>query len=111
MCLVSYNWNSLISTNLIKLSLNRNKIVPEFFIESMHFIKTSIKLKTWSENAFTHMNTWVLKNIEIILPPMEIQNKFIHLLNENNFTVKKQIHSLFFLEELYKTIIQDTFNY
>lgn len=111
MCLVDYIWKSIISTNLIKLSLDRINIVSEFFIESMYFIKNSIKLKTWWENAFTHMNTWILKNIEIFLPPITIQNKFLQIFENNQKNINTQKQLLNKLEELYKTTLQETFNF
>lgn len=69
---------SIISTNLIRLSLDNSKILPKYFIFLMKYFSKSVgRLKTGDEEAFTHMNTGVLSNLKILLPPSEMQHKFI----------------------------------
>ena len=78
MCVVNSRYeNSIISTNLIRLRLNQDKLLPLYFISLMTYCKKRLKrLETGSDGALTHMSTKVLKSIEFPYPPLDIQNKF-----------------------------------
>ena len=109
MCVVEgLEINSIISTNLIKISLDENKINPYYFVFLMKvFAKKIGRLRTGSENGFTHMNTGVLEGLEFPIPEIEIQIKFIE-------TIKKirilKLHSKSSDLNLFNTLIQKAFN-
>jgi len=76
---------SIISTNLIKLSLDENQIDPYFFAFLMsHFGKRVARLKTGQEDAFTHMSTKVLKTIELPVPPNDLQKEFTNFVKKTD---------------------------
>jgi type I restriction enzyme S subunit len=69
---------SIISTNLIRLSLDTNLINPYFFVSLMKYFGSSVgRLKKGADGSFTHMNTGILNNLEFGLPPISLQNKFV----------------------------------
>jgi type I restriction enzyme S subunit len=78
MCVVNTDFKkSIISTNLIRLRLDKNKLLPMYFVLLMNYFKDRIsRLKTGSESAFTHMNTGVLNEIILPLPLITLQNQF-----------------------------------
>ena len=74
--------SSIISSNLIRVRFNAS-IVPEFFVYLMTICKGRIgRLRTGSDGSFTHMNTGVLDNLQIICPPLNLQNKFVSVIRE-----------------------------
>lgn len=78
MCVINTQDNkSIISTNLIKISLNSNSILPLYFVTLMKYFGNKIgRLRTGSDNGFTHMNTGVLESLDIQIPPIELQKQF-----------------------------------
>jgi type I restriction enzyme S subunit len=108
MCVVEgLEINSIISTNLIKISLDENKINPYYFVFLMKVFARKIgRLRTGSENGFTHMNTGVLEGLEFPIPEIEIQIRFIE-------TIKKirilKLHSKSSDLNLFNTLIQKSF--
>lgn len=109
MCVVnSKHTKSLLSTNLIRLSLNESVIQPLFFVHLMKYFAQRIgRLKTGSEEGFTHMNTGVLDNLEIYIPPLHLQEAFakkIELINQ----LKAQTNTAK-SEELFQSLLQKAF--
>lgn len=98
---------SIISTNLIKLSLDESRINPYYFIKLMEYFGKKIgRLRTGSENGFTHMNTGVLAGLTFPLPPIEIQLKFIEiLLNLKNQSKNLETEP----EQLFNSLLQQAF--
>ena len=89
--------NSIISTNLIRLSLDLSKIKPIYFTTLMNSFKSGVgRLKTGEDGAYTFMNTGILSELKIPLPPMPLQIKYYnfhqkiqslkrkYITNENN---------------------------
>lgn len=70
--------DSIIGTNLIRLALDRTKVVPEFFSTLMtHFAEHAGRLRADSdEGAYSFMNTTVLKTLQVYLPPVTLQHDF-----------------------------------
>ncbi len=103
MCVVDTEFpNSIISTNLIRLSLNHHKILPIYFTSLMIYCEGSVgRLKTGAEGAYTFMNTGILKKLKIPLPPIELQQKFAAIvaraeeIKEHQKQSKEQIDNLF----------------
>lgn len=76
---------SIISTNLIRLSLDKSMVSPIFFVCLMEYFKGRVgRLKTGPDGAYTFMNTSVLENLEIPLPPISVQKAFEGIFNKTN---------------------------
>ena len=109
MCVIDSKFEkSIISTNLIKISLNDKLLNPYFFVKLMKYFGKKIgRLRTGSENGFTHMNTGVLAGLEFPLPPIKKQNEFIKILeNINNQTRFLETKP----EKLFNSLMQKAFN-
>lgn len=109
MCVVDSKFEkSLLSTNLIKLSLDEVKLQPLFFVYLMKFFTKRLgRLKTGSEEGFTHMNTGVLDNLEIYAPPLHLQEEFakkIELINQLKAQTNAEKS-----EELFQSLLQQAF--
>jgi type I restriction enzyme S subunit len=100
--------NSIISTNLIKISLDESKLNPYFFVFLMKYFSKKIgRLKTGSDNGFTHMNTGVLEGLEFPLPSLKHQNEFIDVMSKIKAMKNKTKSSdLYFFHSL----LQQAFN-
>jgi type I restriction enzyme S subunit len=111
MCIAKPSVNkSIISTNLIRLSLNSKKIEPTYFVCLMIFFKGKVgRLKTGEDGAYSFMNTGVLNQLSIPLPPVQLQKKYTDI-----FFKVKQIHnskhnSLAKIDMLFNSLTQRAF--
>lgn len=76
------NKKSIISTNLIRVRFG-NRLAPQYFVSLMNYCKGRIgRLKTGTDGSFTHMNTSVLDALVIPCPPLNLQNKFINIIEQ-----------------------------
>lgn len=101
---------SIISTNLIRLSLNKNRILPIYFTSLMTFCKGRVgRLKTGADGAYTFMNTGVLKGLKIPLPPIEIQKKFFSIMKEVEHLEEEQARSKKQIDRLFNVLAQKAF--
>ena len=69
---------SIIGTNLIRLALDKTRILPEFFASLLtHFASDVGQLRTDNrESSYSFMNTTALKGLRIYLPPVDLQESF-----------------------------------
>lgn len=69
---------SIIGTNLIKLTLDQDKMLPEYFVTLFtHFATVMGTLRaTGDEGAYSFMNPKILRTIEIPHPPVSLQQHF-----------------------------------
>lgn len=68
---------SIIHTNLIRLSLNAERVLPVFFVVLMSWFGHKIaRLKRGQEDAYTFMSTGSLGGLRIPVPPMAMQQRF-----------------------------------
>lgn len=98
---------SIISTNLIKISLDESRICPLYFVKLMEYFGKKIgRLRTGSDNGFTHMNTGVLSGLTFPLPPIEYQLSFLETLTniQKQSTVLKTMP-----EKLFNSLLQQAF--
>lgn len=71
---------SIISTNLIRLSLDKDILEPQFFTFLMTQFPGRVgRLKTGADGAYTFMNTGILSGLELSYPPAELQRQFLHV--------------------------------
>ncbi|MFY7829150.1 MAG: restriction endonuclease subunit S [Flectobacillus sp.] len=109
MCVVDTDIpKSIISTNLIKISLDSNQINPFYFTSLMKYFGKKIgRLRTGSDNGFTHMNTGVLEGLVIPVPPIIQQNVFLEVLKN----IECQCQDITFKSEnLFNSLLQKAFN-
>lgn len=101
----------IISTNLIRLRLDLEKISPIYFVLLMGYFGPKVgKLRTGQDGAFTHMNTGVLNKLKIPLPPIQLQNQFAYMI-ENIEAQKATLEaSLKESEDLFNSLLQDIFS-
>ena len=111
MCIVNSQYNkSIISTNIIRLRLDKQKLLPVYFIHLMKFAsKGLVRLKKGAEDAFGHMSTGVLDNIEIPYPPIEIQNEYLKKYNALNELYGNYMKFSSISDSLIKSISQKAF--
>lgn len=111
MCVVqNSNENSIISTNLIRLRLNKNLLLPMYFVVLMTNFKERIsRLQTGSEGAFTHMNTGVLNDIVFPYPPIEFQNLFAERVQQIETQKLQAQEALAKSEQLFQGLLQQAF--
>ncbi|MFT6472050.1 MAG: type I restriction enzyme S subunit [Neptuniibacter pectenicola] len=83
MCVVNSEFkNSIVSTNLIRLRLDPEKLLPQYFISLMVYCKGRVgRLKTGDDGAFSHMNTGILDKLFFPYPSIELQRDFLNKFN------------------------------
>ncbi len=91
MCVVETSTpHSIISTNLIRLSLDSTAMVPHFFVGLMTYCKRRMgRLKTGDDDAYTYMNTSILASLVVPVPPLARQQAFAALLQQVRETVSR----------------------
>lgn len=111
MCVVKTKYkDSIISTNLIKVSLDKDKILPIYFVSLMNYCKGSVgRLKTGEDGAYTFMNTGILDKLEFPLPPLLLQQKFAALVEQVERLRAKQRESERELDNLFQSLLQQYF--
>lgn len=77
---------SIISTNIVRVSLNQNKLLSEYFVNLFTFFPHRLGgLKTnQKENAFTFLNPTTLRSLKIPVPPVDAQRTFVGVVKKRN---------------------------
>ena len=102
---------SIIHSNLIRLSLNRERLAPEYFVILMtYFGRRVARLKTGQEEAYTFMNTGTLEELPIPLPPVPEQKKFLELLRQHEAFRATQVEALRQADHLFQSLLHRAFN-
>ncbi|MBU1974459.1 MAG: restriction endonuclease subunit S, partial [Nanoarchaeota archaeon] len=98
------------STGFCVLRADKNKVVPEYLYQiarSSRFIESMVKIaKGASYPAVSDRN---IKNYEIILPPIELQNKFTLIVKEVEVMNKYQNKSKQELDNFFNILMQKAF--
>lgn len=101
---------SIIGTNLIRLVLNPNEIVPEYLTSLFTHFPTIASLRANAdEGAYSFMNTKVLRSLKIPLPPLNIQRGFAARVAEAGALEEKQGQSAARLEALFESMLARAF--
>jgi len=110
MCVVTYAKKAIISTNLIRLRLDTEKILPMYFSLLMNKWGPKIaRLKTGADGSFTHMNTGILNGIVLSVPPLELQNQFAERVQAIEAQKAQAQASLAQAEDLFNSLLQRAF--
>lgn len=110
MCIVKTDTNkSVISSNLIRLRLGKN-LLPIYFYSLMRYCQSRvIKLKHGNEDAYTHMSTGVLDEINFPYPNLKLQTQFAQIVEKTEALKSQYQQSLQELENLYGSLSQKAF--
>lgn len=110
MCIIKTNAaKSVISSNLIRLRLGKD-LLPIYFYSLMRYCQSRvIKLKHGNEDAYTHMSTGVLDEINFPYPPLSLQTRFAQIVSTTEALKTQYQHSLQQLENLYGSLSQKAF--
>lgn len=101
---------SLLSTNLIRVRFN-SKLKPEFFVALMTYCKGRVgRLKVGPDGAFTHMNTGIIDSIEFPYPPVDLQEKFLAIVNRTKTQILKNVVFQNKIDETHSAISQRAFS-
>lgn len=110
MCVVKYSGKSIISTNLIRLRLDENLLLPMIFSLLMNNWGARVaRLRTGEDGSFTHMSTGVLNKIKIPLPPIDLQNQFAERIQAIEKQKAQAQRSMEKAEELFQSLLQRAF--
>jgi type I restriction enzyme S subunit len=100
----------IINPRLMKITLDKNYIIPQFF-KSLLFtegIKAKIKNMTHG-GTMNIVNVGIMKNLEIPVPPIELQKEYIMILDKIKRQNQNSELSLQKSEELFNSLLQKAF--
>ena len=103
---------SIIGSNLIRLALDRKKVVPEFFSTLITFFAEDVgRLRAnIDEGAYSFMNTTVLKRLRIYVPPLYLQKEFAQRVTEIRELESTQAASRQRLDDLFQSLLHRAFS-
>lgn len=101
---------SIIHTNLIRLALDHERILPVLFVTLMRsFGSRMARLKRGQEDAYTFMSTGSLGELRIPLPPMELQQKFAKILAQHERLRARQAEAQRQADHLFQSLLHEAF--
>ncbi len=101
---------SIIHTNLIRLSLNPDRILPVFFVILMTWFGQCVaRLKRGQEDAYTFMSTGSLGQLWIPLPPMPLQERLASLVSRHKRLQAGQREALREADHLFQSLLHQVF--
>ena len=101
---------SIIHSNIIRLSLDPALCLPVYFSVLMTYFASRVgRLKRGQEDAYTFMNTSRLAEIQILLPPFPVQQKFAALVERHERLRAVQRESLRQAEHLFQSLLHQSF--
>jgi type I restriction enzyme S subunit len=102
---------SIIGTNLIRLRLDKSRVLPEFFAALLTYRAGEVgELRAdTNEASYSFMNTTVLKSLRIYLPPMELQERFVASIAEVRELQYAEAASRQRLDDLFQSLLQRAF--
>ncbi len=112
MCVVNKQVKrSIISTNLIRLSLDKNIIEPQYFTFLMTQFPGRVgRLKTGADGAYTFMNTGILSELELPRPPIELQRQFLNIRDVVKNIQIKEAQQLSDMDNQFNALMQKYFS-
>lgn len=101
---------SIISTNLIRLSLDSEQIEPTYFVCLMSFFKGKVgRLKTGEDDAYSFMNTGSLNQLSIPLPPIQLQKQYTEIVARVNRIQDSKYNSKIGFDDLFNSLTHRAF--
>lgn len=105
---VPYN-NVRINSGMVILRMNHEKVNELFFIEQFKMQLDNIKIKIANGSALPQLPISKMNGIKVIIPPIELQNKFAQIveqIDKQKFEFEKSLKKL---EELQAALMQEYF--
>lgn len=102
---------SIIGTNLVKVSFNQSRILPEYFTAFFTYFAGKVgRLKTSSDDgAYSFLNPNNLKELLMILPCFDLQNKFLVVAQQFERLRAQQREATRQAEHLFQTLLHKAF--
>lgn len=101
---------SIIHSNIIRLSLNHAVVLPIYFVSLMTWFAPRVaKLKRGQESAYTFMSTGSLRELQIQLPPLPLQQQFAAVVTRLERLRAVQREALREAEHLFATLLHRAF--
>lgn len=106
------NSPSIIGTNLIKVSLNHQKMLPEYMTALFTFFSDRIGTMKANnkDNAYSFMKTGILKEIKIPLPSIEKQQLYLGVVKKTEEHKAKKNDQLLLCDNFYNALSQFFFS-
>ena len=96
--------------SLAVIKYDRSKLLPEFLCEQLKADRIQKQFKEGTKGvAIKHLHLGVIANIDIIVPPLELQNQFaafVEQTDKSKFEIQKSLQQL---ETLKKALMQKYF--
>jgi type I restriction enzyme S subunit len=73
---------SIIGTNLLRVAVDTSAIIPEYFTALFTYFASRVESMSSGGTAYSFINPRTLKALEIPLPPLLLQQKFAHIVQE-----------------------------
>ena len=102
---------SIIGTNLIRVRANRSVLVPDYLTTLFTFFASRLRSlrANVEEEAYSFMKTGVLREIEIPLPPLTVQEKFLDALLQLNAVAERLGQAERQANDLFNSLAQRAF--
>lgn len=101
---------AIISTNLIRLSLDGRILEPAFFVALMTYCRGRVgKLRTGNDGSYTFMNTGILRRLPVPFPSPTVQTDWVRLLSWMSQHVSRLMGHQGVLHDLSDSLIQRAF--
>jgi len=102
--------NAIINTNLIRLRLNSDKLLPIWFVKLLEYNGNRVcRLKRGNDKSFTHMNTGILDSIYFPYPSIDLQNQFAQIVEKVEFQKHKNEQVIEQMDNLFNSLSQRAF--
>ncbi len=98
---------SIIGTNLVRVSLDYGKMVPDYFTALFTYLPDRVgSLRTSDdENAYSFLNPSNLRLLRVPLPPLALQKQFAHVVWRTRHLQRRQQEAARQSEHLFQTLL------
>jgi type I restriction enzyme S subunit len=103
---------SIIGTNLIRVSVDRHRLVPDFLATLLtYFLPEVGRLRAdTNESAYSFMKTSVLESLRIYVPPLDLQTNFASKARSLQGLRELQEHSRGYLANAISAVLGQSFD-
>lgn len=101
----------IINPRLVKLSLNQ-KIIEPIFFKYLFLSNSFFKYVSYISHGGTMdiLNLAIIKELNVVIPPLSLQNQFIDIVNKVEVLKEKQKQTEQELNNLFQALLQKAFN-
>ena len=103
---------SIISTNLIRVSLEQDSLLPEYFVSLFTYVGKRLGSLRANDKkaAFTFLNPKTIRRMEIPIPPIQLQREYESLAHKIDQQVAQSVKQTEGLRELFESLSQSAFH-